>query len=460
MSRRRFFAGLSFNALSVRLVAGALLWSLLCFTVGGLVLTKVFREAAERFLDDRLGVVMDNLLADLTIAEDGSIVFKRGMSDARFDRVYSGWYWQVAALGTAPDGSTHAPVRSRSLWDEAIQLRAEPPRRGSTRSYTLGPDGQSLRVVERRVGIPGAKTPLRVAVAADVSEMQREIQAFQKTLARGLVLMALVLAVSLVLQVRLGLAPLEQVRDGLAAIRDGRAERLNGRFPSEIAPLADELNRVLDHNQSVVERARTQVGNLAHALKTPLSVLKTSAERDQGALAGPVLRETTTMRRQVDHYLARARMAASADVLGTRTELHGVIEDILRTLRRLNMDRSLDVDFEVPASLAIRGERSDLEDMVGNLLDNAFKWAASRIAITARLDGDMVLLTIGDDGPGLEPEQCHAALQRGVRLDETVPGSGLGLAIVDDIAQAHRGDFSLDRSPLGGLEARLSLPRA
>ncbi len=456
--RRLLPHGLSWNALSVRLVAGALIWSLVALFIGGFVLVKVFRGAVERALDDRLTVIADNVLGDLAVGPDGALTLKGRLGDARFERVFSGWYWQIDRVAGQGGGVTL--LRSRSLWDEVLGLEGRLSGDERRWLYAQGPDGERLRTLQQRIDVPDFPDPLRLTVATNSVWMEGEIRSFTVILGWALTAMALVLALSLILQVRLALAPLDAVRSGLARVREGRAEHVTGRFPTEIAPLADELNRVLDHNRAVVERARTQVGNLAHALKTPLSVLSASATREDSALSRTIDRETGTMRRQVEHYLAKARMAASADVLGTRTPLAPVVEDLVRTLKRLHAERSLHVNIQCAPDLAVRGDRADLEDMVGNLLDNACKWARGQVAVSAGRDGDRIWLAIGDDGPGLTEQEADAALKRGVRLDETVPGTGLGLAIADDIAKAHRGSLTLTRSSLGGVEARLTLPRA
>ncbi len=256
-----------------------------------------------------------------------------------------------------------------------------------------------------------------------------------------------------------GLLPLRRVSEALARIREGKARRLEGHFPAEIAPLASELNSLIEHCAEVVGRARTHVSNLAHFLKTPLSVLSSEASAQPGPLADAVLRQVTTMRRQVDHYLARARAAGAVDALGNRTPVKPVLDDLARVLSRIHRDRGLEIVVDCPTSLAFRGERQDIEEMAGNLIDNACKWAAKRVEVTARrAQGAQLELRIGDDGPGLDPQERTHVGQRGERLDEGVPGTGLGLAIVNDIAKLYGGALTLDQSALGGLEACLALP--
>jgi signal transduction histidine kinase len=255
-----------------------------------------------------------------------------------------------------------------------------------------------------------------------------------------------------------GLLPLRRLKEALARIRDGSAQHLEGKFPAEIAPLASELNSLIEHSNEVVGRARTHVSNLAHFLKTPLSVLASEADSEPGPLSDQVRRQVETMRRQVDHYLARARAAGSVNVLGNRTPVAPVLSDLARVLTRIHAERDIMIDWDCPSDLYFRGERQDMEEMAGNLMDNACKWATSRVQVRATREGARFTLTVEDDGPGLTPEDRARVGTRGERLDESVPGSGLGLAIVRDISKLYAGFFVLDASPLGGLEARLTLP--
>jgi len=263
--------------------------------------------------------------------------------------------------------------------------------------------------------------------------------------------------------VRVGLQPLRKLKESLARIRDGSAQKLEGRFPAEIAPLADELNSLIAHSAEVVGRARTHVSNLAHFLKTPLSVLASEAEAAQNEpqaapLAEQVKRQVGTMRRQVDHYLARARAAGSVNVLGNRTDIAPVLSDLARVLTRIHADRAITIETDCPPGLYFRGERQDLEEMAGNLIDNACKWAHARVRVRAEAQGPLLVLTVEDDGAGLTEEERNKVGARGERLDESVPGSGLGLAIVRDISKLYGGSFALESSELGGLKTRLSLP--
>jgi signal transduction histidine kinase len=295
-------------------------------------------------------------------------------------------------------------------------------------------------------------------VAGDLSVVDAESAAFNGTLFWSFLLLGLGLVAAVFLQVRVGLLPLGRLKEALARIRDGSAQTLEGDFPAEIAPLATELNSLIEHSNEVVGRARTHVSNLAHFLKTPLSVLASEAEMEKTPLSDQVRRQVETMRRQVDHYLARARAAGSVNVLGNRTPVAPVLSDLARVLTRIHAERAINIEWACPPDLHFRGERQDLEEMAGNLMDNACKWAAGQVEVRAERDGARFTLIVADDGPGLSPEDRARVGTRGERLDESVPGSGLGLAIVRDISKLYAGFLALDAARLGGLEARLTLP--
>jgi signal transduction histidine kinase len=312
----------------------------------------------------------------------------------------------------------------------------------------------------RDITFPGSRKHYRFSVAGNLAEIEREAETFDATLAWSLGALGLGLVAALLVQVRFGLQPLRRLRTALVAVRIGKTARLQGEFPREIRPLVDELNNLLEHNAAIVERARTHVSNLAHALKTPLAILVNEAADQPGAIAESVRRQTAAMRRQVEHYLSRARTAATGGVLGARTELAPVVEDLRRTLLRIHAERSIAMTCRLEPDLAFRGERQDLEEMLGNLLDNACKWGRSRVQLTGRAEEGRIELRIEDDGPGLTEAERAALFQRGKRLDEATPGSGHGLAIVRDIAELYGGAVRLEASPLGGVAAILTLPRS
>ena len=451
------------NSLAARLIAAAAVWTMLALAVGGFFLSNAFRTAALDNFDASLKSDMDGLTAAAEPDEDGGVVLQDSFVNRRFNRVYSGLYYQIRP---AQPGQAGGQI-SRSLFDRSLVPTAVENRGLVAYGYAAGPENQKLRVVEQRVEFPIASTPdqndkklYTFLVAGDLAAVDAESRAFNGTLIWSFVLLGLGLVVAILLQVRVGLIPLRRLKDALHRIRDGKAARLEGSYPAEIAPLAAELNSLIEHSAEIVARARTHVSNLAHFLKTPLSVLasEAEAERPETPLAAQVKKQIEVMRRQVDHYLARARAAGSVHVLGNRTLVAPVLEDLARVLSRIHAARDIVVDAQATPGLSFRGERQDLEEMAGNLMDNGCKWARHLVRVRAEAAGARLILTVEDDGPGLSPEERARVGERGERLDESVPGSGLGLAIVRDISRLYAGSFGLDASPLGGLKARLELP--
>jgi len=327
----------------------------------------------------------------------------------------------------------------------------------------LGPEDQRLRLVERDVDL-GDEGRFLVAVGGDAAELDDEILAFDRAIAMTFAMLTAVLLLTTLFQVRFGLAPLNRISRGLAAIRSGRAEKLEGSFPVEIEPLARETNALIDANREVVERARTHVGNLAHALKTPLSVMMNeAAAREDDPLAIKVKEQTGIMRDQVTRHLERARIAARVAVVGSITDVAPVVQALARTIEKTHHDKNLAINLDIHGEFRFRGERQDLEEMVGNLVDNACKWAGSRVSIEVLLEQlepsrQAVRIVVDDDGPGLTPAQRDRVARRGQRLDETKPGSGLGLSIVVELASLYGGALNLGTAPIGGLRAELVLP--
>lgn len=456
------------NSLALRLFVSATAVTVVILLVTGVVLSSLYRDGVERSFDRRLDVYLKTLVADVS-APDESEKFSQSLGEPLFDLPLSGWYWQTTRLN-----SLKPEVKSsRSLWDGGLphleDLHVPTGPDGTRKRYVAGPEDQRLRLVERNVDL-GEEGRYLVAVAGDAQEVEEEAQSFDRALAMTFGVLAIVLLLTTMFQVRFGLAPLKRISESLAAIRSGTAERLEGRFPEEIAPLARETNALIDANREIVERARTHVGNLAHALKTPLSVIVNEAvARGDDPLAAKVREQAAVMRDQVQHHLERARIAARATVIGTVTEVAPVVTALARSMEKIHRDRGIAIDIETPRDTRFRGERQDLEEMVGNLVDNACKWAQSRVAIevlAARADaaqaGNALRVVVDDDGPGLTPSERERVqvARRGNRLDETKPGSGLGLSIVVDLAALYGGALTLGTAPIGGLRAELVLPAA
>jgi signal transduction histidine kinase len=382
-----------------------------------------------------------------------------------FELPLSGWYWQIVRTDTEKT-ETRA---SRSLWDKKLPTLedhgADLTAAGIRLGYVDGPEGQSLRMVERPVDL-GADGKFLVSVAGDATEIFDETRSFDYYLGGTFAALGIVLLLTTIFQVRFGLAPLKRISESIADIRSGRAERLEGEFPVEIAPLARETNALIDANREIVERARTHVGNLAHAIKTPLSVIvNEAAAHPIDPFANKVLEQADVMRDQVAHHLERARIAARVTIIGTVTEVAPVIEALRRTMEKIHRDRGIVIHVEADVSAKFRGERQDFEEMAGNLVDNACKWARSRVFVEVLVErgggvgaGPMLRIIVDDDGRGLSEDERTKVSRRGQRLDESKPGSGLGLSIVVDLAALYGGSLTLGTAPIGGLRAELVLP--
>lgn len=453
------------NSLALRLFVSATAWTVVILLITGIVLSSLYRQAVERAFDRRLGVYLRTLVADVASPEETNDKAGPALGEPLFELPLSGWYWQV----TRTDPGKNEVRASRSLWDGGLphlqDLGIAAGADGSRQGYVAGPEDQHLRLVERNIDL-GDEGHYLVAIAGDAAEISDETRSFDQALALTFVLLAAVLLLTTMFQVRFGLAPLKRITDSLAAIRGGTAERLAGRFPVEIEPLARETNALIDANREIVERARTHVGNLAHALKTPLSVMQNeAAARGSDSFALKVLEQAGIMRDQVTRHLERARLAARLTVIGTVTDVTPVVTALARTMEKIHRDRAIAIEVRADEALRFRGERADLEEMIGNLVDNACKWAASRVTIEvlherrdAASQEHVLRIVVDDDGRGLSVSEREQACRRGKRLDETKPGSGLGLSIVVELASLYGGELKLGTAPLGGLRAELLLP--
>ena len=451
-----------------RLLAGTVFWIAASIAAAGWGLGNLFQRHVEAQFHAELKTHLDQLTAQLTLDADGRPVLALPLSDPRLSRPYSGCYWQVDLLGDGASGA--GQLRSRSLWDHVLAVPQDSPADGEIHQHrVVGPEGGMLGMVERSVriedGPDGKARSFRLIAAADESQMAEPVARFSGALWLALGVLGGGLLLAALVQVYVGLAPLRKLRAALGKVRSGETQRLAGDFPVEIMPLIDEFNSVLAQNAEVVARARTQAGNLAHALKTPLSVLANAADsagKNEGEkeFAALVSDQVGTARRQVDYHLARAQAAATR-LPGVRTPLQPVLEGLARALRSIHAERQLELAIgDISAAPGFRGEAQDLQEMLGNLLDNACKWATRRVELAACGADGQLCVTIDDDGAGLAAGQRDAVIRRGVRADQQVPGSGLGLAIVDDLARLYGGQVELADSPLGGLRAVLTLPAA
>jgi signal transduction histidine kinase len=455
------------RSIATRLFISAGVLSVAILLIAGIILTAVYRSSAEAGFDERLGVYLRALVADLAADKTGDDAAHQEigqLADPQFELTLSGWYWQITRL----DGSKPDIRSSRSLFAARLPRLADSgvPAAigGARRGYAKGPDDRPLRMVERVIDT-GDQGIYLVQVAATTEEIDAQMQQFELDLTITFAILALVLVGSSALQLRYGLLPLRRLQEGVISIRRGEREKIDGVFPHDIAPLASELNLMIAANRDVVERARTQVGNLAHALKTPLSVIVNEAAVEKGPFADKVGEQATVMRDQLTYYLERARAAVAARKIGSATAVIPVVEGLARTFEKIYRDRDVRFAWSGGEDIRFLGERQDLEEMIGNLVDNAGKWASSVVSIEIGAEfrdesseRAFFRVIIDDDGPGLDPSQRAAAIKRGQRLDESKPGSGLGLSIVDELAGLYGGVFLLATSPSAGLRAELTLP--
>ncbi len=451
------------RSLTRRLIWLASAWIMIALVVTGLVLTSLFQESALR----RLGNTLSDTIDEVVVASNasGDTVVTAEIKDARSLRPLSGKYWAVAE--PVADDRLQMLVRSGSLAGSDLIVPADLPQRlsqavGQTITYNAaGPRGEPLRVAASMKRLPGRTEPVVFMAGIDRSDVDRDTQQFATVTWVALLLMGLGLGAAVLIQVQIGLRPLYALRNEIADVRKGKAARIVHLYPLEIQPLADQVNRLLTHNQETVARQRTHVGNLAHALKTPLSVMLAEAGTAEGALPDMVRRQSDIMKAQVDHHLRRARAAARAQLIGERTPIAGVIDEMAVMLEQVFEAKGVEIDWRAPDELDFRGERQDLQEILGNLIENACKWSTRRVRVVAAPSGPgQMTLVVEDDGPGLPEDQRDAVLKRGARLDETAPGSGLGLSIVDELVRAYGGRLTLASSPLGGLRVVAELPAA
>jgi len=453
------------NSLAFRLIAAASLWSALALIAAGIILTSLYRHNAETAFDDRMSVYLKTLIGNLA-TQDPALPFSDtgNLGEQRFELLYSGWYWQVRQIDAGP-----VVIASRSLFSDVLDIDNATGRQvvaGVTSGALVGPDKQSLRVLGQTVTFDRDRK-FDVLVAGNAGDMENQIAGFRTSVILTLAVFAIGLIIATAVQIRWGLRPLDRARRGLADLRSGKQMRFEEALPAEIEPLVKELNALLESNQEIIDRARTQVGNLAHAIKTPLSVILNEARANRGPLAAKIAEQAEIMRNQVNHYLDRARIAAQVNVIGAITDVSPAVTRLVRAMNRIHGDRGIEISCDGPNHARFKGEQQDLEEIVGNLVDNACKWARSKVTVATAYaapegedDPGRLTILIDDDGPGLTAGEMEQATTRGKRLDETKPGSGLGLSIVTDLVALYQGTLRLERSPLGGLRAELNLPAA
>lgn len=448
------------RSLAFRVVAFSSLWAVVALVVIATVISSLFREVSQRGFDSLLYAHLFNLQGSIGATEAGALTGSPNLGDLRFVEPDSGWYWAVEPASPevsgelsslSLSGTIAAPSTLDVPYDERFQRRYQ----------ATGPVGERLDVLETEFALAGDDRIARIRVMGNRTELEADIADFSRRLYAYLAMFGAGMIAINVAAILLGLQPLRRVSRALAEIRRGSASQLDGRFPTEIAPLAQETNALIESNRRIVERSRTQVGNLAHSLKTPLAVMTNEGRALKGPKGRIFVEQAGAMQQQLDHYLQRARIAAQRDSVVFRTPVAPVLERLVRVVRKLSTAKR--VELLLPEhQLTFSGEREDLEEIVGNLLENAMKWSRSRVRVAADAgaqddDSPAFTLSVEDDGPGIPEDRARDALKRGRRLDESKPGTGLGLAIVAELVSEYGGRLSLTRSELGGLRATVRL---
>ncbi|MDQ1899264.1 HAMP domain-containing sensor histidine kinase [Paracoccus sp. WLY502] len=424
-----------------RLLLLAAVWLAAALLAAFLFISSLLRDFITDRFDAEMAAVADGLIASLDLNDEGRIELDDPPTDPRFRLPFSGWYWQVAS-------EAGVIARSDSLLDGLLRG----PEGDFSGGLGVGADGAVLRVLRRQVTLPDEAVRIAVTVTAPRAQIDDSLRQISRPLGVALAALGVVLALASVVQVTAGLTSLNRLRRDLARVRAGTSDRLALPDVSELRPLTAEINAALDQNADLLARSRQHLGNLAHSLKTPLASLANELPLDH---RGQAL--ITRMDRLIGWHLRRAR-SAGPRALGQRTPVRPVIDDILMVLRWPMQDKGMTAQVDCPDDAAFAGERQDLEEMIGNLCDNAVKWGRSHLAITVSQSPGLTI-RIDDDGPGMVETDAPRALIRGGRLDEHgASGSGLGLAIVADLAALHGGGLRLERSALGGLAAVLELP--
>ena len=440
------------GSLSRRMIVIAAVWIIVLLTGGGFALDRVLTTAVTRNFDDQLEYVLTAQIVSAEIGPDGEVVFSREAADQRFLEPNSGLYWQVSGKG-------HEDFPSRSLWDRRLAFGTDHNDLSVHAYDSTQFKDEKLRILERDVKLPGSPVRWRFRVAQSRDGLDAQIKALRQTLLTSFLLLALGLIVMAGLQTFYGLWPLRKVREEIARMRSGQSRQIDRPMPIEVAPMVEELNGLIAHNERQAEEARRHAGNLAHALKTPLTVIMNAASANAADLGPTVIREATTMRRQVDHHLARARAVGRRGNAHSRCDVWPSLESVERAVGRLYGHVRFDLDG--PKDLKVHVERQDLDEMLGNLIENAAKYGGGSVFVTVKAQAGFVEFLVEDDGLGIPEAERTRIFDRGARLDTGKPGTGLGLAIVRDVAEIYEGTVALEESEdLGGLLVRLRLPAA
>jgi len=419
----------------------------------GLLLWYFYRDHTAQHYDEHVSMHLEELIAASKFSADGEYELLTNPSDPRYQILHSGWYWEVRQSGTTLG-------RSKSLGEDYLKTGDLQPTESVVTHEVLGPVEKWLRVLVVKVDVDPGREPLVFYSSAPMTGIKDDVLDYGNHIVSSFLVLGIGLLLAVVLQVRVAVQPLQAISAGISNIREGKDAKLPDNNLEDVQPLVDELNNLLDHNAVLLRRARNQLGDLAHSVKNPLSVINNEARNMKPGQKELILQQTSDISKSVDHYLSRARTFGTEKVLGARASVKSVIEDLVYAMQRIYQEKNLTYDYSRLIDYWFRGEGQDLEEMMGNLMDNACKWAKSRVLVHCVVESDRLLLTVEDDGPGVPEKEFENVVHRGLKLDDSKPGHGQGLGIVKDIADLYGGSLKLDKSRLGGLKAELNLPAA
>jgi len=441
------------KSLTRRIISLSIFWIMIALLATAFLLTRFYRHHIEQHYDAHVFTHVEELIASVEPGPDGALILSREPTDPRFHRPDSGWYWEILNVDTplkkSPSLGTQQLDLSQMILDERYGVQT-----------VYGPGRQKLRAHVIHVSYPHEPGSLTFVATVPEIQITDDVNDFISHVFMSFLVLGIGLSVAVVVQVTVALKPLKAIRSAISDIRVGRTKRLPQEFPHDIQPLVDELNFMLDHNEMLLRRARNQLGDLAHSVKNPLTVIRNEARNISSRQGQLILDQSHVMASNIDHYLSRARIYGQQDAIGYRTSVRSVIDDLSFAVEHIYKDRGIDITLACLDDKWFRGEAQDLEEMVGNLIDNAFKWAQTEVVVKCLTDDNRLSLIIEDDGPGIADEELETITRRGRKLDESTPGHGHGLGIVKDIAELYGGSLKLGRSGLGGLKAELDLPAA
>jgi len=441
------------NSLAFRIIALSGIWVVIALVVTALLLENFYRDHVARHYDEHVVMHFEELVQASKIQPDGTVVLSSNPSDPRYHDLHSGWYWEIRKEEVTL-------ARSPSLGSASLDIGTIEPTPILTVSEVPGPTKEMLRVHVKKISLDPELDPLIFLASAPMTAVVDDVQEYSRHIVTSFLLLGLGLLLAVLLQVHVALKPLKSISTGISDVREGKASKLPQSYPDDVQPLVDELNILLEHNAVLLKRSRNQLGDLAHAVKNPLSVINNEAHNMPDGQRALVLQQTGEISKNVNHYLSRARAFGTDKVLGSRSRVKKVVEDLVYAMQHIYQQRDLTYDDSRLEDCWFMGESQDLEEMIGNLMDNACKWAEKQLVIRSSIDENRLSFVIEDDGPGISEENIDRVMQRGHRLDESKPGHGQGLGIVKDIADLYNGSLKLAKSELGGLQAELELPAA